>query len=261
MNLSTDNLMHQVKNFEDIVNITQDGGKRRSKKSSKKSAPKKGSKKSSKKMARYNNNTKNLDMMVGGKRHSKKSSKKVSSKKSSKKSSRKSSKKMSQKGGKRRSKKSSKEVSPKKSSKKGSKKSSKKGSKQSRLNSSPMINLESVSTSNESMGGGAKKPSKKGSKQKRTLPPALKAAQVINEKVLKETGADRKHWFGLIKYINVLRTSAKKSVKDEKDFEAVNKKIMDLFNDELSSKGKGKIAKMIADYAEEAMAKRRAGKK
>ena len=260
MNLSTDNLMHQVKNFEDIVNITQDGGKRRSKKSSKKSAPKKGSKKSSKKMARYN--MQNLDMMIGGKRRSKKSSKEVSSKKSSKKSSRKSSKKMSQKGGKRRSKKSSKEVSSKKSSKKGSRKSSKKGSKQSRSSSpNPMINLDSFSTSDESMEGGAKKPSKKGSKQKRTLPPALKAAQVINEKVLKETGADRKHWFGLIKYINVLRTSAKKSVKDEKDFEAVNKKIMDLFNDELSSKGKGKIAKMIADYAEEAMAKRRAGKK
>ncbi len=91
---------------------------------------------------------------------------------------------------------------------------------------------------------------------KRTLNPALKATQVVNEKILKETGSERKNWFGLITYVNTLRKDAKKQVKDEKDFESVNKKIMELFSAELDVKGKEKIAKIIEDFHTEAMAKR-----
>ena len=95
----------------------------------------------------------------------------------------------------------------------------------------------------------------------RRLPPALKASQVVNEKILKETGVEGVHWFGLIIYINMLRKEAKKSVKDEKDFEDVNKKIMELFEKDLQLKGKGKIADIIITFAEEAKTKRSKGKK
>ncbi len=167
-------------------------------------------------------------------------------------------------GGKK-AKKSSKKAS-KKGSKKSSKKGSKKGSKKSKMSRMVMMGVE-----DEMMGGkrrskkgskkaskGSKKGSKKGSMTggKRTLNPALKATQVVNEKILKESGAERKHWFGLITYVNTLRKDAKKQVKDEKDFEAVNKKIMELFDGELDKKGKAKIAKTIEDYYTEAMAKR-----
>ena len=133
-------------------------------------------------------------------------------------------------GGKRRSKKASKKSS-KKASKNGSKKSSKKS--------------KSMRGGNEEQEGGAK-----------TLNPALKATQVINEKILKEVGGERKHWFGLITYVNTLRKDAKKQVKNEKDFESVNKKIVELFEVDLDKKGKSKIAKIIEDYYNDAMAKR-----
>ena len=114
----------------------------------------------------------------------------------------------------------------------------------------------------------AKKASKKSSKKssktgkmKRTLNPKMKAIQVMNEKILKEVGAERTYWFGLITYVNMLRKEAKKSVKDETDTESVNKKIMELFEKDLQSKGKGKIASMIKTFAEEAKAKKMKGKK
>ena len=220
--INLEELDQKVNELEIQGGAKKRGSKKSSKKASKKSS-KKGSKKSSKKgskMARMVN-TDMMETMVGG---AKKSSKK-GSKKSSKKASKKASKKSSKKGSK------SMKGGAKKSTKKASKKSSKKASK---------------------------KGSKKGS-MKRELPPALKAAQVVNEKVLKATGAERSDWFGLIKYINVLRKEAKKSVKDEKDFEAVNIKIMELFEKDLESKGKGKIASMIKAFAEEAKANR--GKK
>lgn len=262
---------------------TQGGAKKRgSKKSSQKGSKKssqKGSKKSLKKgskMARMVN-ADMMETMVGGskKKASKKSSKsmKGGAKKFSKKDSKKGSKSMvdgkpicddwkemdyesvgecirDQTGGKKGSKKASKKVS-KKASKKSSKKVSKKDSKLARV-----LDIELDMEGGKSKG--SKKSSKKGS-MKRELPPALKAAQVVNEKVLKATGAERSDWFGLIKYINVLRKEAKKTVKDEKDFEAVNKKIMELFEKDLESKGKGKVASMIKAFAEEAKANR--GKK
>ena len=107
----------------------------------------------------------------------------------------------------------------------------------------------------------SKKGSKTGSKMKRAANPFIKATLAINEKILKECGGERSDWFGLIKYVNVLRTEAKKAVKDEKDFEAVNKKILELFEKELQSKGKAKIASMIKNFAAEIKAKRSKGKK
>ena len=95
-------------------------------------------------------------------------------------------------------------------------------------------------------------------KSTRVLPPSFKAAQVVNEKIIKDVGCDRKYWFGLIKYVNTLRIQAKKEVDDEKDFESVNKVIMDLFNQDLKSKGKNKILKMIKYFAEEAKQERQA---
>lgn len=156
----------------------------------------------------------------------------------------------------------------KRASKKTSKKTSKKGSK---AKASRMIMMDlDVENNRRDMEGGkrkskktSKKTSKKGSKKgsmkggKKELPPALKAAQVVNEKILKEAGADRKHWFGLITYVNTLRKKAKTTVKDEKDFKAVNAKIVELFEDELDKKGKNKIAEAIENFYEEAMAKRK----
>jgi hypothetical protein len=156
------------------------------------------------------------------------------------------------KGGKRRSKKGS--------SKKGSRKGSRKGMKGGNVDMGEMgmegfDGTEMVADAVDMQGGKKRRGSKKGS-MKRELNPALKATQVINEKILKETGAERGHWFGLIAYVNSLRKEAKKQVKDEKDFKAVNDKIMELFKVDLDKKGKGKIAGMIKDMYTEAMAKR-----
>ena len=169
----------------------------------------------------------------------------------------------------------------KKTSKKGSKKASKKGSKMSRVVDAMELSggVKSKKGSKRGSKKGPKKGSKKASKKslsrsvsmieieplpfmegggktKKALPPALKAAQEVNENILKQTGASRSDWFGLITYVNILRKDAKKSVKDEKDFVSVNKKILELFNAELSSKGGSKIAEQIKDLAEEAKKKR-----
>ena len=88
------------------------------------------------------------------------------------------------------------------------------------------------------------------------LNPALKATQIINERILKDVGGERKYWFGLITYVNTLRKEAKNQVKDEKDFQSVNDKIMELFKVDLDKKGKSKIAKMIEDFYMVAMSKR-----
>ena len=94
---------------------------------------------------------------------------------------------------------------------------------------------------------------------KRELPPALKAAQAVNQKILSATGVDRSQWFGLITFVNKMRDQAKKDVKDTTDFVAVNKKLMEVFEDYLNKHGKSKVAKEIEDLAEEVRAKR--GKK
>ena len=90
----------------------------------------------------------------------------------------------------------------------------------------------------------------------RTLNPALKATQIINERIFQDIGCERRYWFGLITYVNTLRKEAKKLVKDEKDFIAVNNKINELFNSDLDKKGKDKIIKEIKDFYNEAMGKR-----
>ena len=93
----------------------------------------------------------------------------------------------------------------------------------------------------------------------RTVNPALRDTQIINERIVKDIGCERRYWFGLIIYVNTLRKEAKKLVKDEKDFKAVNNKINELFNSDLDKKGKDKIIKEIKDFYNEAMGKR--GKK
>ncbi len=119
--------------------------------------------------------------------------------------------------------------------------------------------------------GGKKRSSKKASKKnskkdsmkggKRELPPALKAAQVTNEKILTATGVDRSNFMGLIKFVGKMRDEAKKSVKDTTDYTSVNKKLMEVFEDYLEKHGKSKVAKEIEGLTEEIRAKRKKGSK
>lgn len=85
---------------------------------------------------------------------------------------------------------------------------------------------------------------------------AFDAVRMLNEKVLEAVGIERSHWFGLITYVNVLRKEAKKLVKDEKDSESVNNKIMELLERDLNTKGKTKVADMIKKFTEDVRAKK-----
>ena len=58
-----------------------------------------------------------------------------------------------------------------------------------------------------------------------------------------------------------MRDEAKKSVKDHKDYVAINKKILEVFEDYMNKHGKAKVAKEIVDYAEEIKQNRAAKKK
>ena len=79
------------------------------------------------------------------------------------------------------------------------------------------------------------------------LPPALKEAMKTNKKVSKVTGY--KISPGLIKFVSKFRQEAKKTIKDEKDFMAVNKKTLELFNDHFAKQGKTKITEEIQVFA------------
>ncbi len=109
------------------------------------------------------------------------------------------------------------------------------------------------------MKGGSQQQEQQGGK--RELPPALKAAQATNEKILSATGVDRSNFMGLIKFVGKMRDEAKKSVKDSSDYTAVNKKIMEVFEDYLEKHGKSKVAKEIENMTEEIRAKRKKGSK
>ena len=78
----------------------------------------------------------------------------------------------------------------------------------------------------------------------------------MKEKIIKEIGVDRKFWFGLNTYFYELRTEALKDVKDSKDFKALHKKVMELFDRDMKSKGKDKLSKYVVNLAEEIKKKR-----
>jgi len=90
----------------------------------------------------------------------------------------------------------------------------------------------------------------------RELPPALKEAQQLKEKMIKDLGVDRKFWFGLNTYFYELRTDALKDVKDSKDFKTLHKKILELFDKDMKSRGKDKISEYVINLAEEIKKKR-----
>jgi hypothetical protein len=141
---------------------------------------------------------------------------------------------LSQMGGKKSSKKGSKKDS-KKSSKKGSKKDSKKDSKK-----------------------GSKKDSKKDSKKKlingggaKKLPASLAESNKTTSEVCEKLGVKRSP--GLIMFVNrKLRIPAKEQVSDEKDYKAVNKKMLELFDDLLKKKSKQQLVSEVEKFAEEA---------
>jgi hypothetical protein len=128
---------------------------------------------------------------------------------------------LSQMGGKKSSKKNS-----KKSSKKDSKKSSKKSSKK---DSKKLIN-----------GGGAKK-----------LPASLAESNKTTSEICEKLGVKRSP--GLIMFVNrKLRIPAKEQVSDEKDYKAVNKKMLELFDDLLKKKSKQQLVSEVEKFAIEA---------
>ena len=115
----------------------------------------------------------------------------------------------------------------------GSKKSSK-GSKKS-----------SKGSKKGSSGGGAKK-----------LHPALvesnKTVTVVSERL----GVKRSP--GLIKFVNQrLRIPAKGLIKDEKDYKAINKKMLELLDDLLAKKSKQQLVVEVEKFAEEVKNARR----
>ena len=114
----------------------------------------------------------------------------------------------------------------KKSSKKSSKKDSKKSSKK---DSKKLIN-----------GGGAKK-----------LPASLAESNKTTSEICEKLGVKRSP--GLIMFVNrKLRIPAKEQVSDEKDYKAVNKKMLELFDDLLKKKSKQQLVSEVEKYAEEA---------
>ncbi len=92
---------------------------------------------------------------------------------------------------------------------------------------------------------------------KRELPPAIKAAQATNEKILSATGIDRSNFMGLIKFVGKMRDQAKKFVSDPTDYISLNKKIMEIFEDYLEKHTKPVVAKEIENMTEEIRAKRK----
>jgi hypothetical protein len=95
----------------------------------------------------------------------------------------------------------------------------------------------------------SKKSSKSGSKNKRELPPALKASQVTNKKVSEKLGYNISP--GLIKFVSKFRNQAKQTIKDEKDFVAVNKKTLELFEEYFNKHGKSKLVSEVEKLADE----------
>ena len=202
-----------------------------------------------KKKKEFNKNK--VDNQLGGVTKSSKSSK--PSKKSSKPS------KKSSKPSKKSSKSSKKSSKSSKKSSKSSKKSSKssKPSKMARMN--PVENMD-VMDAMDVMGEEGKQNSKKsGSKQKRELPPALKASQQTNKKISEKLGYNISP--GLIKFVSKFRIQAKQGIKDEKDYVAVNKKTLELFDDYLNKNGKAKLVSEVEKLAEEIKVSRKKNSK
>jgi hypothetical protein len=138
----------------------------------------------------------------------------------------------------------------KKASKKGSKKSSKKGSKKASKKSSKKASKK-----------GSKKTSKKGSKSMkggaieelvggRTAPPALLEGVKTNRTIQDKLGC--KGGPGLISFVNQkLRIPAKKEVKDPTDYKALNKKMLEIFEEYVSKHGKSKVAEEVNKMGEQ----------
>lgn len=113
-----------------------------------------------------------------------------------------------------------------KKSSKGSKKSSKGSKKGSR-------------------GGGAKK-----------LHPALVESNKTVTIVAEKLGVKRSP--GLIKFVNQrLRIPAKQGIKDEKDYKAINKKMLEILDDVLAKKSKQQLVAEVEKFAEEVKNARR----
>ena len=106
---------------------------------------------------------------------------------------------------------------------------------------------------------GGKRRSKKSS-QKRSLPPSLaeniKTNKIISEKIGYNVSP------ALITYIaRKFGDSSKASVKDPKDFKAVNKKKLELFDEYLAKNSKSKIVSEIDKVGEDLKASRKKNSK
>jgi hypothetical protein len=84
----------------------------------------------------------------------------------------------------------------------------------------------------------------------RTAPPALlegvKTNRIIQDKLGCKGGP------GLISFVNQkLRIPAKKEVKDVTDYNALNKKMLEIFDEYVSKHGKSKVADEVTKIGEE----------
>ncbi len=152
--------------------------------------------------------------------------------------------------------------SKRRSSKKGSKKASskkrrsRKGSKQSRV--SELVVMDGGKRKSKS--GSKKKSSKRRSSQKRTLHPSLAENIRVNKIISDKVGYSISP--ALITYVaRKFGDSAKASVKDPKDFKAINKKKLELFEDYLAKNSKSKIVSEIEKIGNDLKAARKKNSK
>ena len=99
--------------------------------------------------------------------------------------------------------------------------------------------------------GSKKSGSKKsGSKQKRELPPAMKKVRLTNEKITQKLGI--KISPALLSYIKQkFRDIAKENISDIKNFEVVEKKTLEIFEEHFNNVGKSKIITEIEKIGEQ----------
>ena len=84
----------------------------------------------------------------------------------------------------------------------------------------------------------------------RTAPPALLEGVKTNRTIQDKLGC--KGGPGLISFVNQkLRIPAKKEVKDPTDYKALNKKMLEIFEEYVSKHGKSKVAEEVNKMGEQ----------
>ena len=116
------------------------------------------------------------------------------------------------------------------------------------------------SSKSSSKSGSKKRSSKKKSSQKRTLHPSLAENIRVNKIISDKVGYSISP--ALITYVaRKFGDAAKASVKDPKDFKAINKKKLELFEEHLAKNSKSKLVSEIENVGSDLIAARKKNSK